>query len=358
MKTALLLLAYGTPETSEFVVPYYTHIRGGRPPSEERADDLRHRYDAVGGKTPLTRLTNEVRDQVAAGLAARGLDVPVYVGMKHWTPWIAEAVGQMAKDGVERVVCVVLAPHYSRFSVGGYQRYLFEGMGKHDVDFTVDFVEQWYDHPGYVDTMATVVRDQLAEWPAEERDGVTVIFSAHSLPERIRTWGDPYEAQLEDSARLVSAAAGLPGYRRAWQSAGQTGEPWIGPDILDFLPQLRAEGVRNVLQVPIGFVCDHLEILYDLDIEAKHKADELGITYRRTELPNARPDFVAALVDIAARAVAGENTVRVDTPPPTTRSRAELAEGASPIHAEAARPEGSRPEGVRPAPAAAAGSAA
>ncbi len=338
-RTALLLLAYGTPETPEHVEAYYTHIRGGRPPSPEQAAHLRHRYEAVGGRTPLTRLTNEVRDAVAAGLTDRGLDVPVYVGMKHWTPWIAESVAQMAADGIERVVCVVLAPHYSRFSVGGYQRYLFEGMRKHGVDFTIDFVEQWYDHPGFIDTIATVVNDELVKWPEHERNDVTVIFSAHSLPERIRTWGDPYEAQLEASAQTVAARAGLPGYRRAWQSAGATGEPWIGPDILDFLPQLRDEGVRHVLQVPIGFVCDHLEILYDLDIEAKHAAEQLGMTYRRTQLPNVRPDFLAALVDIAARAVAGENTVRVDAPPPTTRSRAELAEGASPIHAEPVRPE-------------------
>ena len=336
MKTAVLLLAYGTPETPEFVVPYYTHIRGGRPPSEEKADELRHRYEAVGGRTPLTALTAAVRDGVAAGLAAAGHDVPVYVGMKHWTPWIHEAVAEMKADGVERVVCVVLAPHYSRFSVGGYQRYLFEGMAKHAVRFQVDFVEQWYDDPAYVDVMATLVRDELARWPADRRDDVTVVFSAHSLPERIRTWGDPYEAQLEASARLVTAHAGLRGYRRAWQSAGQTGEPWIGPDILDFLPELRDEGVRDVLQVPIGFVCDHLEILYDLDIEAAAKAEELGITYHRTRLPNARPDFVSALVGICARAVAGEGTVRVDAPPPTTRSRQGLAEGASPIHAEAA----------------------
>lgn len=336
MKTAVLLLAYGTPETPEFVVPYYTHIRGGRPPSQEKVDDLRHRYEAVGGRTPLTQLTDAVRDAVAGGLTAAGHDVLVYVGMKHWTPWIHEAVAQMKADGVERVACVVLAPHYSRFSVGGYERYLFEGMAKHDVRFTVDFVEQWYDHPGFVATAAALVREELAHWPEETRGDVTVIFSAHSLPERIRTWGDPYEAQLEDSARLVSEAVGLSGYRRAWQSAGMTGEPWIGPDILDFLPELAAEGVRDVLQVPIGFVCDHLEILYDLDVEAKQKADSLGITYRRTRLPNARPDFVAALTNICARAVRGENTVRVDAPPPTTRSRQELAEGASPIHAEAA----------------------
>ena len=334
-KTGLLLLAYGTPETPERVEAYFTHIRGGRPPSPESVAHLRHRYEAVGGRTPLTALTEAVRAGVAEGLRARGHDVPVYVGMKHWEPWIADVVRRMADDGITRVVCVVLAPHYSRFSVGGYQRYLFEGMHKHGVTLDVDFVEQWHDDPGFVDVLATLVNEELAHWPAERRDDVTVIFSAHSLPERIRTWNDPYEAQLETSARLISERAGLGGYRRAWQSAGNTGEPWIGPDILDFLPQLAEEGVTDVLQCAVGFVCDHLEILYDLDIEAQQKAAELGITYRRTRLPNARPDFVAALTDIAESAIRGENVVRVETPPPTTRRRDELAEGASPIHAEA-----------------------
>ncbi|MGZ8493887.1 MAG: ferrochelatase [Gemmatirosa sp.] len=336
-RTGILLLAYGTPETPDQVEPYFTHIRGGRPPSPESVAHLRHRYEAVGGRTPLTALTEAVRAGVAARLHERGHDVPVYVGMKHWTPWIAEAVARMKADGVTRVACVVLAPHYSRFSVGGYQRYLFEAMHTHGVKFDVDFVEQWHDDPGFVEVAATLVRDELAHWPAEQRGDVTVIYSAHSLPERIRTWGDPYEAQLEESARLVSERAGLNGYRRAWQSAGSTGEPWIGPDILDFLPELQAEGVRHVLQVPIGFVCDHLEILYDLDVEAQQKAEELGITYRRTRLPNARPDFVDALTAICESAIRGENTVRMDTPPPTTRRRDELAEGASPIHAEGGR---------------------
>jgi ferrochelatase len=350
-RTGLLLLAYGTPETPERVEEYFTHIRGGRAPSPESVAHLRHRYEAVGGRTPLTALTEAVRDGVARGLAGRGHDVPVYVGMKHWEPWIADVVKRMADDGITRVACVVLAPHYSRFSVGGYQRYLFEGMNKHGVALDVDFVEQWHDDPGFVDVVATLVRDELAHWPAERRGDVAVTFSAHSLPERIRTWGDPYEAQLETSARLVAERAGLAGYRRAWQSAGNTGEPWIGPDILDFLPQLAGEGVTDVLQCAVGFVCDHLEILYDLDIEAQQKAAELGITYRRTRLPNARPDFVAALTDICERAVRGENTVRVDTPPPTTRRRDELAEGASPIHAEPAR-DARATAGGRPAAAA------
>ena len=335
-KTGLLLLAYGSPETPDQVAPYFTHIRGGRPPSAEAVRHLVHRYEAVGGRTPLTRITGEVRDGVAARLAAAGDAVPVYVGMKHWEPWIADAVARMHADGVERAACVVLAPHYSRFSVGGYQRYIFEAMHAQGVRLDVDFVEQWHEDPGFLDVMATLVRDALATWPAARRGEVTVVFSAHSLPERIRTWGDPYERQLADSAAAVAARAGLASHRFAWQSAGMTGEPWIGPDILDYLDALHAEGVRDVLQVPIGFVCDHLEILYDLDIEAAQKAASLGITYRRTELPNARPDFLAALADIAAAAVRGENTVHVDAPPPTTRRHDEIAAGASPIRAEGA----------------------
>jgi ferrochelatase len=332
--SGVLLMAYGTPETPDQIAPYYTHIRGGRAPSPEAIAHLAHRYEAVGGRTPLTRLTEDVRAAVAVELAARGAAVPVHVGMKHWEPWIADVLPRMHAEGVERLVCVVLAPHYSRFSVGGYQRYIFEGMAKHGLRFDVDFVEQWHDDAAFLDVMATLVRDELAHFPADVRDDVAVVFSAHSLPERIRTWDDPYERQLADSATWVAERVGIRSHRMAWQSAGATGEPWIGPDILDYLDTMAAEGVRHVLQVPIGFVCDHLEILYDLDVEAKQKAESLGMSYRRTRLPNARPDFVAALTGIAARAIAGENVVRVDTPPPTTRSRAELAAGASPIHAE------------------------
>jgi protoporphyrin/coproporphyrin ferrochelatase len=325
-RTGVMLMAYGTPETPEHVAPYYTHIRGGRPPSPEAVAHLVHRYEAVGGRTPLTELTEGVRAAVAARLAERGHDVPVYVGMKHWHPYIGDVVPRVAADGVTRLVGIVLAPHYSRFSVGGYERYLFEGMRKHGVALDVDFVEHWHDHEGFLDVMATLVREALDGFGAA--DDTTVVFSAHSLPERIRTWNDPYESQLAESAREVARRAGLRDVRVAWQSAGATGEPWIGPDILDYLETLAAEGVRKVLQVPIGFVCDHLEILYDLDVEATAKATALGIAYRRTRLPNVRPDFVAALTDIAERAVAGENTVRVAEPPPTTRTRAEIAEGA------------------------------
>lgn len=324
-RTAILLLAYGTPDTPDEIAPYYTHIRGGRPPTPESLADLRARYEAVGGRTPLTALTEDVRAGVAARLGAAGHDVAVYVGMKHWRPWIADAVAQMKADGIERVIGLVLAPHYSRFSVGGYQRYLFDGMAKHGVHFDVRFVEQWYAHPQFVDLMASLVTEQRQTFDESVRDDVVVLFSAHSLPVRIRSWNDPYEAQLADSARAVAQRAGVRDFRVVWQSAGNTGEPWIGPDILEYLETLRGEVVQNVLQVPIGFVCDHLEILYDLDIEAASRAESLGIAYRRTALPNARPEFLDVLTDVCAGALRGEHVVNVAAPPPSTRRPDEAA---------------------------------
>ena len=323
-RTAVLLLAYGTPDSPEAIEPYYTHIRGGRQPSQEAIADLERRYLAVGGCTPLTTVTEQVRSGIELELSRRGLDVSVYVGMKHWRPWISNAVLHMKSDGVTRVVGVVLAPHYSRFSVGGYQRYLFEGIAEHDASFTVDFVEHWYDDTAFLQFMAAQVHEQLACFDLAVRERVVVLFSAHSLPERIRSWNDPYETQLAESARKVAALAGVADYRVVWQSAGNTGEPWIGPDVLDYLDVLHQDGVRHVLQVPIGFVSDHLEILYDLDIEATQKAVALGIEYRRTPMPNAQPAFLDLLAGLCQRAVLGKGVVHVTTPPPSTRRRDEV----------------------------------
>ena len=296
-KRAVLLMAYGTPERLEDVEPYFTHIRGGRTPSPESVANLRARYERIGGATPLLALTEAVRVGLAAELAAAGNPQPVYMGMKHWHPYVAEAVQTMYDDGIRQVTALVLAPHYSRMSIGGYRKAVDEKMAELGNPFALRFVDHWYERPSFVAFMAGLVRQGLTQFAAADRAGVTVVFTAHSLPERIRTWNDPYEAQLQESAELVARAAGLPGFRRAWQSAGGTGEPWIGPDILDYLDTLKAEGVRNVLQVPIGFVSDHLEVLYDIDIEAKDKARELGMTLYRTELPNAKPEFIRVLAE-------------------------------------------------------------
>ncbi len=295
---AVLLMAYGTPERPEDVEPYFTHIRGGRTPSPEAVANLRERYERVGGTTPLRLITEQVRDRLAERLADAGTARPVYVGMKHWHPYIAETLQTMYDSGVRRFTAVTLAPHYARMSVGAYRHAVEEKAAELGNPFGLTFVDHWYERPTFVAFMAGLVQQGLGRFPEQDRRDVTVVFTAHSLPERIRSWNDPYESQLQESAELVAKAAGLPGFRRAWQSAGGTGEPWIGPDILDYLDTLHGEGVRHVLQVPIGFVSDHLEVLYDIDIEARDKARALGITLHRTELPNAKPGFIDVLVDV------------------------------------------------------------
>ncbi|MGH7670287.1 MAG: ferrochelatase [Gemmatimonadaceae bacterium] len=299
--TAILLLAYGTPDTLDDVEAYFTHIRHGRTPSPEAVANLKARYERVGGATPLLKLTSDVQQALAASLAADGRPIPVYMGMKHWHPYIGQALQTMYDDGIRKFTALVLAPHYSRMSVGQYREAVDEKQKELGDPFEFQFIDHWYEAPAFVTFMAGLVRQALTQFPERDRDAVTVVFTAHSLPERIRTWNDPYELQLQESAELVAKAAGLPGFRRAWQSAGGTGEPWIGPDILDYLDTLHAEGVKNVLQVPIGFVSDHLEVLYDIDIEAKDKAGVLGMTLHRTELPNAKPGFIDVLANLVGQ---------------------------------------------------------
>lgn len=305
-RRAVLLMAYGTPETPEQVEPYYTHIRGGRTPSAEAVARLRDKYERVGGATPLLAITRDTATALERALAQAGTPHRVYVGMKHWHPYIAEVLQTMARDGVESFTAIALAPHYSRMSIGGYRKYIEEGAAAAGRDFDVTFVERWHDRPEFVEMMAQLVRDGLTQFDATVRDDVAVVFSAHSLPERIRTWNDPYESELLESSRRVAETIGIRDWRFAWQSAGETADPWIGPDILDYLETLKGEGVRSVLQVPIGFVAEHLEILWDIDYEAKTKAAELGMTLHRTALPNASPPLVRA---VAAAILAAESSV-------------------------------------------------
>lgn len=297
--SAVLLLAYGSPEGPEDVEAYFTHIRGGRTPSPASVQNLRERYEAVGGKTPLREITENVAQRLSALLEARGLSGNVYVGMKHWHPYIADTVGRMIADGVTDAIAITLAPHFSRLSIGTYR----EAVEKARIGscLEVGFVEQWHNQAGFIDLMAGRISDGLRRF-SPEAGNVEVVFSAHSLPERIRTWDDPYESQLAESCALVAKRAGLTSWHFAWQSAGQTGEPWLGPDLGDYLETLSGRGVRNVLSVPIGFVAEHLEVLYDIDIEARQRAGSLGIRLHRTEMPNATPNFVNLLADIVAGA--------------------------------------------------------
>jgi protoporphyrin/coproporphyrin ferrochelatase len=285
---AVILMAYGSPERPEEVPAYLADIRGGRPVRPEAVDELVERYRRIGGTSPLNRITEAQR---AALEDAAGL--PVYVGMKHWHPRIPEAVERALANGAERLVGLVLAPHYSRISIGGYRDRLEEAL---DGRAELAFVESWHDHEPYIELLA----DRLGG------TGAHVVFTAHSLPERILADGDPYRDQLLETSQLVAERAEIADWSFAFQSESPTGEPWLGPDILAELERLEQAGVRDVLVAPVGFVSDHLEILWDLDVEAREKAAELGLDLDRIESLNADPAFIRALADLVGKASRAE----------------------------------------------------
>lgn len=292
----VLLMAYGTPRTLEEVEPYYTHIRRGRPPSPEQLQDLVRRYEAIGGVSPLNAITARQVQAIETSLRERGWSGRVYLGMKHWHPFIAEAVAQMAADGVRRAVGVVLAPHYSRISIGGYIDYAMQAREQFAPNMEMRFVERWGSHPLFIEAVARKVQLALADWQPEE---TVVIFSAHSLPQRIRQWGDPYERELLDSAQMVAQELNLPHWTFAYQSASATGEPWLGPDVLEQLEEIAREwSQKQVVCCAIGFVADHLEVLYDLDIEARQKCERLGLRYRRADSLNDDPLLAQAVAEV------------------------------------------------------------
>ena len=286
MSEAVVLMAYGSPDRIADVPAYYVDIRGGRPIKPEHLEDLVDRYRRLGieDSNPLNEITEAARTALEAELG-----LPVFTGMKHWTPRIADAADRAAE--ADTVVGLVLAPHYSRLSIAGYREQLEQALaGRAELVF----VESWHDEPDFVDLLAGRIRGTSAH----------VVFTAHSLPERILDEGDPYPDQLLETSRLVAERAGIDDWTFSFQSESPTGEPWLGPDILDHLDDLHARGVRDVLVCPVGFVADHLEIRWDLDTEAKDKARELGMTLQRIEMPNADPAFIAVLAGIVRRALA------------------------------------------------------
>ena len=279
----VLLMAYGTPERPEDLEAYYTDIRRGRPPAPEQLDDLRRRYDAIGGLSPLAART---RAQAAGLQAALGDGFRVELGLKHAAPFIEDGARALADAGCARAVAVVLAPHYSALSVGQY----LERAAKADDRLAVTGVESWHLHPTLIELLTERVRDV---WPPS--DTSTLLVTAHSLPERVRAMGDPYEQQLHETAQAVATAAEVERWQVAWQSAGRTPEPWIGPDILE---TIRALDTDAVVVCPGGFTSDHLEVLYDIDIEAKHVADEAGLQLHRTVSLNDDPRFLELLAEV------------------------------------------------------------
>ena len=296
-RVAVLLMAYGGPGSLDEVEPYLLDVRGGRPTSPQLVEEIKGRYAQIGGRSPIRELTEAQATGVRRALGER---FAVYVGMRHWHPYIRDVVERMLADGHQRVVGIVLAPHYSTMSVGAYQKHLLDAAGGR---LETALVRSWGDHPKFLDLVAERIAQALQRFPSPRT--VQVLFTAHSLPERILATGDQYPADLRASAAAVARRAGLAAWHFAFQSAGATSEPWLGPEAGAVMTELAGQGHQAFLIVPIGFVCDHVEVLYDVDIVYRSLAERLGVQLERTASLNDDPLLVGALAEIAHDAAAG-----------------------------------------------------
>lgn len=296
----LLVMAYGTPYKEEDLERYYTHIRHGRKPSDEMLQDLRDRYDAIGGISPLARITEDQANALGAHLNSIQDDIEfkVYLGLKHIEPFVEDAVQAMHNDGIKEAVSIVLAPHFSTFSVKSYNGRAQEEAEKIGGP-AIYSVESWYDEPKFIDYWVKRVKETFQGMDSAEREKAVLIVSAHSLPEKILQMGDPYRDQLQETADMIAKGAGVDNYVIAWQSEGNTPDPWLGPDVQDITRDLHEEkGYTSFVYTPVGFVSDHLEVLYDNDTECKIVTDAIGAKYYRPEMPNTQPQFVDAMATV------------------------------------------------------------
>jgi protoporphyrin/coproporphyrin ferrochelatase len=291
--TGVVLMAYGTPRGPDEIEPYYTDIRRGRPPTPEQLADLTARYEAIGGTSPLARLTEQQADVLQAALDDRRPGgYVVGLGFKHAAPKVEDGIGALADRDVERILGLVLAPHWSSMSVGEYLGRAAKAAADHGLTFAG--IESWATEPAYVEFLAGAVADRLAAMPPSTK----VLFTAHSLPQRVLETGDPYPDELRSTAAAVAGHLGLADWSIGWQSAGRTPEPWIGPDVLAVVDELAADpAVGGLLVCPCGFVADHLEVLYDLDVQARERAAGVGLAFARTASMNADPAVLGALAD-------------------------------------------------------------
>ena len=289
---AVLMMAHGTPESLDQMEAYLTRVRGGRPPSAELLEEMIGNYAAIGGRSPLTELTQAQARAVESKL---GEPFRVFVGMRNWRPYIEDAAREIATQEAEKCIGIPMAPQYSELSV---KKYLDEARRFVPAEVPLELVQSWYDHPGLLDAFAEKVNVVQESWGASEE----VIFTAHSLPERVRDVPGPaspsYPVQFQETAEGIAQRVGLNRFRIAYQSAGRTPEPWLGPELSQVLQELAEQGTKRVLVVPVGFVCDHTEILFDIDQRAKASAEELGIELARTESLNTSPLFIEAVADI------------------------------------------------------------
>lgn len=293
----VLVMAYGGPNSLEEIPGYLADIRSGRPTTPAVLEEITNNYREIGGKSPLLAIT---RQQVAGIAAALPDSFRCYLGMRHWAPWIEDTVGQMIDDGITHAVSLVLAPHYSKLSVAKYHQKIAAGLEMYHGDIVFEHISSYHDAPGFIEALANRVQVGLARWPDDARAEVHVIFSAHSLPVRIMKMGDPYDEQLRETARLVAERAGLADERWSWsyQSAGRSPEPWLGPQLEAYIPELAAQGIKNMISIPVGFVSDHVEILYDIDIQAQAAAAAHGVRLERPPALNTDPLFISQLATL------------------------------------------------------------
>jgi protoporphyrin/coproporphyrin ferrochelatase len=309
--TGVLVMAYGTASGPDDIERYYTDIRGGRTPSPEHLEELRGRYAAIGNRFPLLDTTTAQANGIVERLNGDGGDTfRAYLGMKHSSPTIPEAIDRMAADGIDRAIGIVMAPHWSGMSVETYVDRVQEAIRERGLDLPITFVRSFHDHPMYIAWVAGRLRSTLDTLDASARDRVTVLFTAHSLPVRTLADGtqrcktcdcDPscrYRDGLQETGDLVAKEVGLDDHRIAWQSVGRTADPWWGPGIDEVIPELAIEGRTACVACCVGFVADHLETLFDLDIEATAKAEAAGLAFARTPMPNADPAFCEMLAAV------------------------------------------------------------
>ena len=290
--TAVLLLAYGGPDSLDDVPAYLLDIRGGRETPQRLIDEITHRYARIGGRSPLLRIT-----QSAARALSNRTGLPVHAAMRHWHPYIKNVVPRIREDGVRNLIVICMAPHYSALSVGAYRRKLDEALAAIGAEMDVTFVQSWGTQPEYLDGIAAMTRETQARFPEEMRSTVKVVFTAHSLPATLLETGDPYDDQVHETARLLAGRLNLPDDRWTvcYQSAARTGSPWLGPQIEELVPRLAAEGERSLIIAPIGFVADHVEVLYDLDIGVQEIARRLSMRIERTPMLNDSAAMIATL---------------------------------------------------------------
>ncbi|ANB55741.1 ferrochelatase [Anoxybacillus sp. B7M1] len=302
-RMGLLVMAYGTPYKEEDIERYYTHIRHGRKPPLEQLQDLKERYEAIGGISPLAKITKEQAEALEQHLneIQDKIDFRMYLGLKHIEPFVEDAVKKMHEDGIEGAVSLVLAPHFSTFSIQSYNTRAKAEAEKLNGPI-IHAIESWYQEPKFIEYWVEKVKEIYGQMSKEEREKAVLIVSAHSLPEKIIAAGDPYPSQLQETAEMIAKGAGVTHYAVGWQSAGNTPEPWLGPDVQDLTRQLHQEkGYTSFVYLPVGFVADHLEVLYDNDIECKQVTEEIGANYYRPEMPNAHPSFIDALATVVLK---------------------------------------------------------